>query len=308
MTKLPTLTTTTNLLQQSISFTSTSLQYQNADEYSDIANAHVQKSSQKLLPLVISPEGTKLKDLLVEKISEFREIKERDQTTHSKRRRPSSQGPQKIDFYSVSTDLGNKADEIVELCNKIASYNPTVEPTKFVGDKELGESAPLQGAWRSLFTTAADANFPQKGDQKAPKVQNVVNAKGGTITNIVEFASKQDGTEPVLKKLDVVIKAKPTSSNRVELQFKYAKALLTKLLWFNFSWTLYIPVPPPFIVRSIVFVSRLFKFGKKGAKRVPNGYFDILYLDNDLRIHKTGEDNYFVQARESWDKIKPLLQ
>ena len=33
---------------------------------------------------------------------------------------------------------------------------------------------------------------------------------------------------------------------------------------------------------------------KKGAKKVPKGYFDILYLDDDLRIHRTGEDNVFT--------------
>ena len=54
---------------------------------------------------------------------------------------------------------------------------------------------------------------------------------------------------------------------------------------------------------------RLSEFLVKSArsKKVPKGYFDVLYLDDDLRIHKTGEDNMFVQARESWSSAAPLL-
>ena len=29
---------------------------------------------------------------------------------------------------------------------------------------------------------------------------------------------------------------------------------------------------------------------------------DVLYLDDDLRIHKTGEGNLFVQRRPLWSK------
>lgn len=285
------------------------LKYRNMDEDNDTTSVNIQYAGDSLLPLVVSPEAAQLKGELLEAITEFRAIKQRDgQGSEKRKRRSASQGPQKIDFYSVSQDLGNQAQKVVDLCNQIAAYNPTSEPTKFLGDKKVGNLAPLQGAWRSLFTTAADADFTPKGKERTPKVQNVVNAKKGTITNVVDFPSKEDGSDPVLKSLNVIIKATPTSSDRVELQFKYAKATLTKLLWFKFRWTLFIPVPPPFLVRALVFVSRLVKFGRKGTKRVPKGYFDILYLDRDLRVHKTGEDNYFVQSRELWDPAHALLQ
>lgn len=295
-------TFTASIEPKSVDITSTALHYRSENEHTDASNAPI------TLPLLVPPEATALKGKLLKKITEFREIRQRDQPANVKKRRTASQGPQKIDFYSISTALGDKAEEIVNLCNKIAEYSPITEPTKYLGDKEMGTSAPLDGAWRSLFTTAADADFPQRGNQKVPKVQNVVNAKLGTITNVVDFPQKEDGTDPVLQQLNVVIKAKPISANRVELQFKYAKAILTKLLWFKFKWALFIPVPPPFIVRCMVFVTRFVKFGRKGTKRVPKGYFDILYLDNDLRVHRTGEENYFVQAKEYWDQAAPLMQ
>ena len=124
---------------------------------------------------------------------------------------------------------------------------------------------------------------------------------------MIDFETKPDGTEPVLKQLNVVIRAIAASPQRVELQFLYAKAILTKFFFWKLRWSLYIPVPGPFITRCIVFLSRILKFGRKGSKKVPKGYFDVLYLDDDLRIHRTGEDNLFVQARESWTSAAPLL-
>jgi hypothetical protein len=57
-----------------------------------------------------------------------------------------------------------------------------------------------------------------------------------------------------------------------------------------------------------VFLSRLLKFGKRGGKKVPKGYFDVMFLDDDLRVHRTGEDNIFVQGKESWKDARPLLE
>jgi hypothetical protein len=287
----------------------TFLKYKIGDEDSGSTDNCTVKLTASLPPIIVSPEATKLKGQILEKILEFRKIKRRDQpfTLSQKKRRSASQGPQKIDFNAISPDLGDKAQEIVELCNQLAQYNPINEPTKFLGDSERGGFAPLDGAWRSLFTTAADADFPPKEGQAPPRVQNVVNAREGTITNVVDF-SKENGTDPLLQQLNVVIGAKPASANRVALKFRYAKAILTKLLWFNFKWTLYIPVPPTIVVRCLVFVTRLVRFGRKGGKRVPKGYFDILYLDSDLRVHRTGEDNYFVQAKDHWDAALPILE
>ena len=130
-------------------------------------------------------------------------------------------------------------------------------------------------------------------------------ARREPITNVIDFEPKPDGTEPVLKQLNVIIKAIPVSAKRVELQFRYAKAVLTRFLFWKVQWSLYIPVPGPFITRCLVFFSRIFRFGK--VKKVPKGYFDLLYLDDELRVHRTGEDNLFVQSRDTWTAAKELL-
>jgi hypothetical protein len=103
----------------------------------------------------------------------------------------------------------------------------------------------------------------------------------------------------------------------VELNFQYAKVVLTKFFFlplFGNRLSLYIPVPATFITKVIEFfksIKRLFRMGKNSdteEKRSPKGYFDVLFLDQDLRVHKTGQDNLFVQAKESWTEAQPLLQ
>jgi hypothetical protein len=219
--------------------------------------------------------------------------------------------PSKVDYYSISPAVGRAADDVIDVCYQLADVSPTEEPTLYLGDKKKGYMAPLNGPWKLLFTTAADATFSKNSKRGSARVQNIVDAARGTITNVIDFDKKDDGTEPALKQLNVVIGAKASNKDRVELQFRYAKAILTRFFFvplFGRTLTLYIPVPAAFITRCIVFFSRLFRLGRKGAKKVPKAYFDVIYLDSDLRIHKTGEDNLYIQARESWKEALPLLE
>jgi PAP_fibrillin len=216
-----------------------------------------------------------------------------------------SRAPQKVNYYSISDHVGKAADAVMAVCEQLANVSPTKEPTLHLGDQINGTLCPLNGAWKLLFTTAADASFSKNSTRGDARAQNVVDGVKGRITNIIDFCMKEDGTEPVLKQLNVVIKATALSKHRVGLQFQYVKAHLTKLFFIPIKWTLYIPVPAAFITRCIVFFSRVFK-GQ--AKAVPQAYFDVLYLDKDLRIHKTGEDNLFVQARETWEGAQGLLE
>ena len=265
-------------------------------------------------PASTVPNAVNLKVVLLQKIRELRELKERDGDlsidfgVKGGELDKESRSPQKVNFYSISKDVGSKADEVVSICKWLAKVSPTEEPTKYLGDEINGDLAPLNGPWKLLFTTAADASFSKNSTRGSAKAQNVVNATAGIITNIIDFDDKEDGTEPTLKQLNVVIGAKADGAKRVALNFRYAKAVFTRLFFWKVKWSLYIPVPAAFITRCIVLFSRLFRFGRKSAKKVPKAYFDVLYLDDELRVHQTGEDNIFVQAREEWGAARPLLQ
>ena len=55
-----------------------------------------------------------------------------------------------------------------------------------------------------------------------------------------------------------------------------------------------IPVPGPFITKVLGLLRR----GPKDGP--PPAYFDVLYLDDELRVHQTGQGNLFVQRRAPW--------
>jgi len=260
-----------------------------------------------------SPSSANLKADLLKRIGTLRTIQERDGEfdinfgVKGGEIDKKSRAPQKVNFYSISDEAGNAADAVIETAEELANNNPTEEPTLYLGDKEKGDQSPLNGEWKQLFTTAADATFSKNSTRGDASVKNVVDASRGQITNVIDFALTKDGTEPLLKQLNVVIATKAEGKSRVELRFRYAKAVLTKFLWFKRQWSLYIPVPAPFITRLIVFFSRMFRFGRKEKKVPPKAFFDVVYLDDQLRIHKTGEDNLFVQAKGTWEEARPFL-
>lgn len=256
-----------------------------------------------------------LKITLLDRIKTLRSIKDRDGDfdinfgVKGGEINKKSRAPQKVDYYSISSDAGKAADAVISTAELLSKkYNLTVnEPTLYLGDKMQGQLAPLHGEWKLLFTTAADATFSKNSTRGYATVKNVVDATRGRITNVIDFPNNEE-KPPLLKQLNVIIAATAMSKNRVELRFRYAKAVLTRFFCFKYQWNLYIPVPSPFITRIIVLLSRLIKFGKGTKKSVPpRAYFDIVYLDDQLRIHRTGEDNLFVQARDTWLEAKPLL-
>ena len=55
--------------------------------------------------------------------------------------------------------------------------------------------------------------------------------------------------------------------------------------------TLTLPVPGPFLTRLITFFTR---------KAPPKPYFELLYLDDELRVHETGQGNIFIQELRSF--------
>jgi hypothetical protein len=262
---------------------------------------------------------------LLNKIAELKQLQQRDGDiaidfgVKGGELNQTTRAPSTIDYYSISHEVGTKADEIFTLCDTLSTMSPTTHPTQYLGDKKNGLLSPLNGAWKLLFTNAADASFSKNSTRGDAKASNIVNAAKGTITNVIDFLPKvvldnDDNTstneEPVLKQLNVVIQAIPVSQQRVELQFKYVRAVLTKFLWFKLRWSLYIPVPGPFLTRLIVTVSRVTSFFRRSqspTKSIPKAYFDILYLDATLRIHKTGQGNLFVQARGDWEAAQSLL-
>ncbi|CAE7601840.1 Cbp20 [Symbiodinium sp. CCMP2456] len=186
-------------------------------------------------------------------------------------------------FRAVSEDLGDAADRVLELADLLARYTPNKEPLKHFGTS-LGSDCPLHGAWSLLFTTAADATFTKNSTRGAAKVCNVVDAKAGTVTNCIDFEEAS-----ALESLRVRLTARPASPTRLDLAFRYIRARVKSFFGIPLGGrrlTLTLPVAGPFLTRVLSFFTR---------KPPPQPYFDLLYLDDTLRVHRTGQGNLFIQ-------------
>lgn len=220
-----------------------------------------------------------------------------------------SRAPRKLDFYTVSERVGKAADSIFQTVQELSRVNPTPEATLGLGDKTLDKTVtpPLEGAWNLLFSTAADASFSRDSKRGDATAGNIVDARKGKITNVIKFAPAVDDegneTPKLVNELRVKLAATAEGSNRVNLVFKYVAVKFTKFFFLPIRWTLYIPVPGPTIGKIVIGLSNLKRklLRKQEPKReLPKAFFDVLFLDQDLRVHKTGEDNLFVQARPEW--------
>jgi hypothetical protein len=202
-------------------------------------------------------------------------------------------------YHAVSQRVGEAADRVVRLVDALASENPTRCPTASFGTPAGAEVCPLHGEWSNMFTTAADATFSADSKRGDAAVSNVVDAVTGRTINVIQFsprdepafrATRSEPLPPPLESLKVVLSAKAISESRVELVFRRVRARLNlRLFGRRFGLTLILPVPGPFFTRLA------FLFRPK--KRPPPAYFDILYLDGELRVHRTGQGNIFVQQR-----------
>jgi len=202
-------------------------------------------------------------------------------------------------FYAVSDRVGAAADAVLAAVEDAAAVNPTAEPTAAFGSPEGATACPLHGRWYNAFSTAADAVFSRDSKRGGAVVSNLVDATSGRTTNIIEFtgsdhpAFRATRTPPrpsPIESLKVILSATAISPSRIELVFRRVRARLrVRLFGLTFGLTLILPVPGPFLTRL------LFLFRPKKAP--PPAYFDVLFLDDDLRVHKTAQGNLFVQRR-----------
>lgn len=298
-----------NKAMKIISSTSTISQAYKSPLFSSSASPSNENSNEQTL--------TTLKKTLVQSIQYLRDIQERDGDisidfgVKGGELNSTTRAPQKLDYYRISEEAGQACDRILDTSNELSKLTPNPDPVQYWKDDAVGNGkSPLNGEWKLLFTTAADATFSKNSTRGDAKAKNTVDVSKGTIQNTIEFVPSDD-TPPVVKSFNVFLKASVTPPNRVNLQFRYVRVDLSKFFFLPISWSIYIPVPGPFFTKCILFLNKYIFFWKRKSKKLekpPQAYFDIMYLDDQLRIHKTGEDNWFIQAKEAnWKDAQTLL-
>jgi len=205
-------------------------------------------------------------------------------------------------YHAVSPKVGAAADRVLDAVDALAATaDPSYQPTKGLGMPDGPTACALHGSWSNVFTTAADAVFSPDSKRGGADVYNEVDARTGRVTNCIDFlprdhpafrATRQSGLQPSpVESLRVRLSSKATSGRRVELVFRFVKVQLNRFFGLKLKWSLTVPVPGPFLTRLL--------FSWRPNKRPPPAYFDVLFLDKELRVHKTGQGNVFIQQRRA---------
>lgn len=195
----------------------------------------------------------------------------------------------------------NQKDEgkILELVEELSALNPTEMPTRGLMGYGGAETAPLAGSWKLLFTNAKDAEAPARTEKKEDEKFGDTVASGVKITTGQRIdASKgecvnfifAEGEKRPFDQLEITIKMTPLSDTRVRLDFLRGRALndnapLPFLKDFRFNF------PPSFVGDALAALKG------KDPTVDPPAFFDVLYIDDEIRAHKTGEGKIFVQQR-----------
>mmetsp|Transcript_28128 Transcript_28128/g.43122 ORF Transcript_28128/g.43122 Transcript_28128/m.43122 type:complete len:248 (-) Transcript_28128:176-919(-) len=196
---------------------------------------------------------------------------------------------------------------VISLVEKLALVNPTEFPT--AGLKGYGDisstAAPLNGEWKLLFTNPKDAEAPARTEKNNEDSSIVSDGDNKKIAEGVQIKTGQridadkgeclnfimaEGDNRPFEKLEITIQMTPLSKTRVRLDFKNGRALnerapLPFLKDFQFNF-------PPALVGD-----GLARLKGKDPNVEPPAYFDVLYIDQQLRAHQTGEGKIFVQTR-----------
>ena len=191
-----------------------------------------------------------------------------------------------VEVSAESERLAAAKAETIRLIEALATRNPTSAP--FDG-WQTTKGCALEGTWRLLFTTGADATFRPSNTSGTPKTFQRIDTRKGLFVNCVDFAKPQGKLEG----FRVVVAGKPLSQTEVSLSFKRVKLLRRSRV--RLLRTLVIPLPPGWLLRGI---ARWASRGKAQLSKRGAG-FEMLYLDDELRMHKTFDGQYFVQQRDA---------
>lgn len=190
-------------------------------------------------------------------------------------------------------NIGSNGQQIIALAERLAQLNPT--PTPLKGWKGYAGTDPseclLEGTWKLRFTTAADASFSASPARGVAITSQEIDCHQGTLTNVVDFERGK------LLGFRVVVEGTARSGDELELSFR--KVVIRRQSrfprWFG---SVVIPIPARLfraVNRFLVKRGRDDKLSGDNAMKGP--YFKLLYIDDEFRMHKTGEGNWFIQTR-----------
>uniref|UniRef100_A0A7S1C2D1 Plastid lipid-associated protein/fibrillin conserved domain-containing protein n=1 Tax=Corethron hystrix TaxID=216773 RepID=A0A7S1C2D1_9STRA len=175
--------------------------------------------------------------------------------------------------------LKKDESEIFEIVYKLQGLNPT---TDIMQDFKM-----LGGDWKLDFTTAPEREVPRESENDdAAKTYQTVDTERGVIYNIIDRGLPEKG-------LRIAVGAEATRTNRVALDFRTIEAYNDR-----FPKKVVLNFPPRSFFRTVFKFQKLVKgepYDETEFKEI--GHFDLLFLDEDLRIQQNSEGNIFINSK-----------
>lgn len=176
--------------------------------------------------------------------------------------------------------LANETDKqaILMAIAQLEDHNPTARPV---------ESGLLNGNWRLLYTTSRGLlNIDQFPLLKLGQIYQCIRVQSKSVYNIAEVYGI-----PYLEGLvSVVASFAPLSERRVQVKFNRSILGLQGLLGYQ---------SPKDLIQQIETGKKLAAIDFGLDSRNQQGWLDITYLDEDLRIGRGNEGSVFVLSRVS---------
>jgi len=195
---------------------------------------------------------------------------------------------------------------IDSIINELKTLSPEGNPTRkfFPDNNDTSASAPLDGAWKLIYTTAFDVLILGVNPFSITQsIYQVINSTGSAI-NVINVAPRLQaflpqqlvGTGSTLR-LKVYIDAKRKSDDEISLRFKSTEIKPITLLGnkINFLPSLKLLLP-----QRILGGDAWKSSDNKNSFGQSSGYFRVLYLDSEcLIIQQNQPGGIFVSVRSS---------
>lgn len=175
--------------------------------------------------------------------------------------------------------LATESDKLAILAAiaRLEDQNPTPRPV------EAAEK--LEGVWRLLYTTSQGLlGFDRFPLVKPGQIYQAIRAKEARVYNIAEVYGL-----PFLEGLvSVAARFEPVSDRRVQVRFERSIIGLQRLIRYE---------SPSLLISQIEAGQKFTAIDTPIDSRNQQGWLDITYLDDDLRIGRGNEGSLFVLAK-----------
>ena len=235
-------------------------------------------------------------------------------------------------FISQDTKRGfaassSERQEVADIITELSELNPTTEPAApYYEDKNYSYDGPsLSGKWTLIYTNAPDITSldPSTSSSFIPapppsaklgRIGQECDPSQSTISNVIEW-KRPDWLDSILKtdnasegrviqKVVCEAKASPEKPNVVNLQLVGFELLGetgkddadTQQPDSPFPW---LPSVSSLLNEGPAAIFSKNPVSLRGPLKAPFGQFEIKYLDDEMRIIKTGQGYYAVNMRES---------